>query len=98
MIYLVFGRDVLMDSKTFFDSPIPRFAKEKPFPCANKCQQEELSARDALDYCKNMRATIEMLKYKLNEFENRCISILATRTHYSCMMSGINFLPDSMEL
>lgn len=98
MIYLVLDRDVLMDSKTFFDSPIPRFAKEKPFPCANEFKQEELSIRDALDYCKKMRASIEMLKYKLNEIENRCISILATHTHHSCMMSGINFLSDSLEL
>lgn len=86
-----------LDSKTFFDSPIPCFAKKRQIPDEFEPGLHDL--QQIMEHCKNARTTLKSLYEKVIVIEDKCISWLRQQeTDANCSMSGIDFLSDSVEL
>lgn len=85
-----------MDSKTFFDSPIPCFAKKKPIPGDFEPRKQDL--QQIMEYCTNARSTLQTLYEKVIGIEDKCTSWLRQASNLNFAMSGIDFLSDSIEL
>ncbi|XP_055305280.1 uncharacterized protein LOC129569985 [Sitodiplosis mosellana] len=86
-----------LDSKTFFDSPIPCFAKKKK-PIQDDFQPGLHDLQQIMEYCRNARSTLQVLYDKVNMIEDRYISWCRQRSNLNFSMSGIDFLSDSIEL
>lgn len=96
VIFSIFVYSKASDSKTFFDSPIPCFAKK--LDMQGGVQPELHDLQQIMDYCGNAKRTLQSLYEKVNMIEDRFISWYRQRTTVNCSMSGIDFLSDSVDI
>lgn len=82
-------------SRTFLDSPMPKFSKKK-FGLSNWFEKERISSYDILNICRTLKGVNSNFQQILHQFENACIKLIGniTPTH---SISGIGLLSDSIE-